>query len=153
LHDRRGGDQDRALNEDRAMAICATMPLMVAHFHRARQGLDLVPVRDDLSEAAHFLYLVNGQAPGEEATRTLDAAYILHADHGMNASTFSARVTVATLSDLYSAITSAIGTLKGPLHGGANEGVIHMLQEIGGLDKVDAYVDDALENKRKIMGI
>ncbi|HRQ90207.1 MAG TPA: citrate/2-methylcitrate synthase [Bacteroidia bacterium] len=153
LYDRRGGDQDRALNEDRAMAICATMPLMVAHFHRARQGLDLVPVRDDLSEAAHFLYLISGTVPGEEAIRTLDAAYILHADHGMNASTFSSRVTVATLSDLYSAITSAIGTLKGPLHGGANEGVIHMLQEIGSLDKVDAYIEDALANKRKIMGI
>ncbi len=153
LHDRRGSDQDRSLNEARAMAICATMPMMVAHFHRARQGLDLMPVRDDLGEAAHFLYLVNGEAPGAESARTLDAAYILHADHGMNASTFSARVTVATLSDLYSAITSAIGTLKGPLHGGANEGVIHMLQEIGSLDRVDAYIDDALANKRKIMGI
>jgi len=153
LYDRRGRDQDRSVNEDRAMAICATMPMMVAHFHRSRQDLDLMPVRDDLSEAAHFLYLINGKEPGEEATRTLDAAYTLHADHGMNASTFSARVTVATLSDLYSAITSAIGTLKGPLHGGANEGVIHMLQEIGSLDKVDAYVEDALANKRKIMGI
>ena len=153
LYDSRGGDQDRPLNEDRAMAICATMPLMVAHFHRARQGLDLMPVRDDLSEAGHFLYLVNGAVPGEDATRTLDAAYTLHADHGMNASTFSARVTIATLSDMYSAITSAIGTLKGPLHGGANEGVIHMLQEIGSLDRVDAYIDDALANKRKIMGI
>jgi citrate synthase len=153
LYDARGGDQDRPLNEDRAMLVCATMPLMVAHFHRARQGLELMPVRDDLSEAGHFLYLINGQEPGADATRTLDAAYTLHADHGMNASTFSARVTIATLSDMYSAITSAIGTLKGPLHGGANEGVIHMLQEIGSLDKVDAYVDDALANKRKIMGI
>ncbi len=153
LYDQRGEDQNSDLNEDRALAICATMPMMVAHFHRARQGLDLMPMRDDLSEAAHFLYLINGVAPGVEATRTLDAAYILHADHGMNASTFSARVTVATLSDMYSAITSAIGTLKGPLHGGANEGVIHMLQEIGSLDKVDAYVEDCLANKKKIMGI
>ena len=153
LYDQRGEDQNSDLNEDRALAICATMPMMVAHFHRARQGLDLMPMRDDLSEAAHFLYLINGVAPGVEATRTLDAAYILHAYHGMNASTFSARVTVATLSDMYSAITSAIGTLKGPLHGGANEGVIHMLQEIGSLDKVDAYVEDCLANKKKIMGI
>ena len=153
LYDHRGGDQDRSLNESRAMAICATMPMMVAHFHRSRQGLDLMPVRDDLSEAAHFLYLMSGKVPGEDATRTLDAAYTLHADHGMNASTFSARVTVATLSDLYSSITSAIGTLKGPLHGGANEGVIHMLQEIGSLDAVDAYIEDALANKKKIMGI
>src|SRR5690606_32147164 len=121
LYDRRGHDQDRSLNEERARAICATMPNIVGHFHRASPGLDLMPVRDDLSEAAYFLYLINGEEPGAEAVRTLDAAYILHADHGMNASTFSARVTVATLSDLYSAITSAIGTLKGPLHGGANE--------------------------------
>lgn len=153
LYDHRGADQDRSINEDRAMAICATMPMMVAHFHRARQGLELMPVRDDLSESGHFLYLINGKEPGAEATRTLDAAYTLHADHGMNASTFSARVTVATLSDLYSAITSAIGTLKGPLHGGANEGVIHMLQEIGSLDKVDAYVENCLAQKKKIMGI
>jgi len=83
----------------------------------------------------------------------MDMCYVLHADHGMNASTFSARVTIATLSDMYSAITTAIGTLKGPLHGGANEGVIKMLQEIGSLEAVDAYVDDCLAQKRKIMGI
>ena len=111
------------------------------------------PVRDDLSEAGHFLYLITGEEPSEAATKTLDIAYILHADHGMNASTFSARVTVATLSDFYSAMTSAVGTLKGPLHGGANEGVIKMLQEIGSLDQVDAYVEDCLANKKKIMGI
>lgn len=153
LYDNRGGDQDRTLNEDRAMAICATIPLMVAYFHCAREGKELPPVREDLSEAAHFLYLINGKTAGAEAVRTLDAAYILHADHGMNASTFSARVTIATLSDLYSAITSAIGTLKGPLHGGANEGVIRMLQEIGSLDKVDAYIENCLAEKKKIMGI
>tara|TARA_R110000850_G_scaffold169388_23_gene294694 strand:- start:535 stop:1671 length:1137 start_codon:yes stop_codon:yes gene_type:complete len=153
MHDNRGNDQDYELNEQRAIAICAQMPLIVAYFHRARQGLDLPPVREDLSEAGHFLYLITGEEPGAEATRTLDVAYILHADHGMNASTFSSRVTIATLSDMYSAITSAIGTLKGPLHGGANEGVIHMLQEIGSLDKVDAYVEDCLANKKKIMGI
>jgi citrate synthase len=110
-------------------------------------------VRSDLSEAGHFLYLMTGQEPSEAATKTLDIAYILHADHGMNASTFSSRVTIATLSDFYSAMTSAIGTLKGPLHGGANEGVIKMLQEIGSLDAVDAYVEDCLANKKKIMGI
>jgi citrate synthase len=148
-----GDDQDKAKNEKRAIAICAKIPMMVAYFHRARQGLSLPPARMDLSEAGHFLYLISGEEPGAEATKTLDVAYILHADHGMNASTFSARVTVATLSDMYSAITSAIGTLKGPLHGGANEGVIHMLQEIDSEDKVDAYVEDCLENKKKIMGI
>ena len=153
LYDTRGENQNRELNEQRSLAICAKMPLIVAAFHRARQGLEILEPRDDLSEAAHFLYLVNGEVPSEDAARTLDVAYILHADHGMNASTFSARVTIATLSDLYSAITSAIGTLKGPLHGGANEGVIQMLEEIGTEDKVDAYVEDCLANKKKIMGI
>src|SRR6059036_3063484 len=97
--------------------------------------------------------MINGEKPSKEAESTLDMCYVLHADHGMNASTFSARVTISTLSDMYSSITTAIGTLKGPLHGGANEGVIKMLQEIGSLDKVDAYIDEALANKRKIMGI
>src|SRR5205807_10282830 len=104
-------------------------------------------------EAGHFLYLMNGEEPGEEPVKTLDVAFVLHADHGMNASTFSARVTISTLSDFYSAITSAIGTLKGPLHGGANEGVIHMLEEIGSEENVDAYVEKQLAEKKKIMGI
>ena len=153
LFDTRGDHQNRALNEERALDICAKIPLIVAHYHRARNGQELTPVRKDLSEAAHFLYLITGEEPSAEAVKTLDVAYILHADHGMNASTFSARVTIATLSDIYSAITSAIGTLKGPLHGGANEGVIHMLEEIGSEDKVDAYVAGKLERKEKIMGI
>lgn len=153
LYDTRGQNQDRPLNEERSLAIIAKIPLIVAYYHRARQGLDLPETRTDLSEAGHFLYLITGEEPGKEATKTLDVAYIIHADHGMNASTFSARVTIATLSDIYSAITSAIGTLKGPLHGGANEGVITMLQEIGEPEKVDAWVQDKLDNKEKIMGI
>ena len=151
--DKREHHQDRALNEERALSICAKIPLVVAAYHRIRQGLELPPVRTDLSEAASFLYHAFANEPDATAVKTLDVALILHADHGMNASTFSARVTVATLSDFYSAITSAIGTLKGPLHGGANEGVIHMLQEIGDEDKVDAYVADKLAKKEKIMGI
>ncbi len=147
------GEPDQEANQEVALSLVAQAPIIVAYYHRARQGLDLPPVRDDLSEAGHFLYLMTGEEPTEAATKTLDIAYILHADHGMNASTFSARVTIATLSDFYSAVTSAIGTLKGPLHGGANEGVIKMLQEIGSLDQVDAFVDDCLENKVKIMGI
>jgi len=153
LYDTRGHHQDRELNEQRALNICAKIPLIIGYYHRARQGLEFPDVRRDLGEAAHFLYLINGEAPGEQASKTLDVAYILHADHGMNASTFSARVTVATLSDLYSAITSAIGTLKGPLHGGANEGVIHMLHEIGEEAKVDDWVEERLQKKEKIMGI
>ncbi len=151
--DKRGKDQDRSLNEDRALSIVAKIPLIIACFHRYRQGLPLPEIRADLSEAASFLWLITGEEASAEAIRTLDVAYVIHADHGMNASTFSARVTVATLSDMYSAITSAIGTLKGPLHGGANEGVINMLEEIGSEDKVDAWVEDRLEKKEKIMGI
>lgn len=153
LYDTSPKDESTEANYGRSISITAKIPVITAYFHRARNGLDLPPVRTDLGEAAHFLYLVNGTEPTAEAAQTLDVAYVLHADHGMNASTFSARVTIATLSDMYSAITSAIGTLKGPLHGGANEGVIHMLQEIGSEDKVDAWVEEKLEQKKKIMGI
>ena len=153
LYDTSPKDESPEANYTRSISITAKIPVVTAYFHRARNGLDLPPIRTDLGEAAHFLYLVNGTEPTAEAARTLDVAYVLHADHGMNASTFSARVTIATLSDMYSAITSAIGTLKGPLHGGANEGVIHMLQEIGSEDKVDAWVEEKLEQKKKIMGI
>jgi len=155
LTDKRAGigEPDHESNAEVALAIVAQIPLLVAYYHRSREGLDFPEIRKDLSEAAHFLYLVNGEVPSEAAAKTLDIAYILHADHGMNASTFSARVTISTLSDMFSAMVSAIGTLKGPLHGGANEGVIHMLQEIGSVDKVDAYVEDCLANKKKIMGI
>jgi 2-methylcitrate synthase len=141
------------INRRRATSITAKIGVIAAYFHRARQGKSLPPVRDDLTEAEHFLYLICGEPQSKEASDTLDVAFILHADHGMNASTFSARVTISTLSDIYSAITAAIGTLKGPLHGGANEGVIHMLEEIGSPDKVDAYVEKQLAEKKKIMGI
>src|SRR2546423_2985064 len=140
-------------NRLKALRLIARIPMITAYFHRHRQGKSLLPPEPSLGEAANFLYLIDGEAPSQEKVNTLDMCYVLHADHGMNASTFSARVTIATLSDMYSAITTAIGTLKGPLHGGANEGVIKMLQEIGSLDKVDAWVEEALANKRKIMGI
>ena len=153
LYDENLKDESPGATYQRAVSITAKIGVIAAYFHRARKGLDLPPVRTDLGEAAHFLYLISGQEPGEQASRTLDMAYVLHADHGMNASTFSARVTIATLSDMYSAITSAIGTLKGPLHGGANEGVIHMLQQIGEEQNVDAWIENQLAQKKKIMGI
>ena len=137
----------------KAMRLIARIPIVMAYFHRYREGKSLVPPDGTLGEAANFLYLIDGERPSAEKEKTLDLCYVLHADHGMNASTFSARVTIATLSDMYSAITTAIGTLKGPLHGGANEGVIKMLKEIGSLDKVDPYVADCLAQKKKIMGI
>ncbi len=141
------------MNRQRARSITAKIGVIAAYFHRARNGKELPPARTDLGEAAHFLYLMNGEEPAKEAAETLDVAFVLHADHGTNASTFSARVTISTLTDMYSAITSAIGTLKGPLHGGANEGVIQMLEEIGSEDKVDAYIEKQLAEKKKIMGI
>ncbi|MCW0217574.1 MAG: citrate synthase [Prosthecobacter sp.] len=136
-----------------AIRLVSQIGVIAAYFHRARTGKSLPPIRKDLSEAAHFLYLMTGEVPSKEAEKTLDVAYILHAEHGFNASTFTARVVASTLSDMYSAISAAIGALKGPLHGGANEGVIHMLEEIGSPDKVDAWVEDALAQKKKIMGI
>ena len=137
----------------KAQRLIAQIPVVMAYFHRSRQGLPLIAPDPSLGEAANFLWMIDGERPSTEKESTMDMCYVLHADHGMNASTFSARVTIATLSDMYSAITTAIGTLKGPLHGGANEGVIKMLQEIGSLEAVDAYVDDCLAQKRKIMGI
>jgi citrate synthase len=153
LYDENLKDESPEANRRRAIGITAKIGVITAYFHRARHGQPLPPIRTDLGEAAHFLYLMAGADPTPEAVKTLDVAYVLHADHGMNASTFSARVTIATLSDMYSAITSAIGTLKGPLHGGANEGVIHMLQAIGSEENVDAWIDDQLAQKKKIMGI
>ena len=140
-------------NRLKALRLIARIPIITAYFHRIRQGKSILPPDPSLGEAANFLYLIDGEKPSKEKESTIDMCYVLHADHGMNASTFSARVTIATLSDMYSAITTAIGTLKGPLHGGANEGVIKMLHEIGSLDKVDAWVADALAQKKKIMGI
>jgi citrate synthase len=147
------GPDQLELNRQRQISLTAKIGVIAAYFHRARRGQSLPPVRKDLGEAAHFLYLLNGQEAGPEAVATLDMAFVLHADHGMNASTFAARVCASTLTDIYSTISTAIGTLKGPLHGGANEGVIHMLKEIGTLEKVDAWVKEQMAQKKKIMGI
>ena len=146
-------DDSQDAQRHKAVRLIARIPIITAYFHRARQGKSLLPPDPTLGEAANFLYLLDGEKPSKEKEATLDLCYVLHADHGMNASTFSARVTIATLSDMYSAITSAIGTLKGPLHGGANEGVIKMLQEIGSPERVDSYIAECLAQKKKIMGI
>ncbi len=146
-------DLDMGKDMATGIKLIAQIGIVAAYFHRARLGLELPSIRKDLSEAAHFLYLVTGEVPTKEATDTLDVAYVLHAEHGFNASTFTARVVASTLSDMYSAISAAIGALKGPLHGGANEGVIHMLEEIGSPEAVDGWVADALAQKKKIMGI
>ena len=152
-YDTTADDDNMDAQRRKALRLIAQIPVITAYFHRSRQGLPLVAPDPKLGEAANFLWMIDGEKPSVEKESTMDMCYVLHADHGMNASTFSARVTIATLSDMYSAVTTAIGTLKGPLHGGANEGVIKMLKEIGSLDQVDAYVADCLAQKRKIMGI
>ncbi|HTG44016.1 MAG TPA: citrate synthase [Verrucomicrobiae bacterium] len=146
-------DTSEESQKRKALKLIAQLPILTASFHRFRCGKSVSESDPSLGEAANFLYLLDGEKPSREKEDTLDLCYVLHADHGMNASTFSARVTIATLSDIYSAVTTAIGTLKGPLHGGANEGVIKMLREIGTPDKVDAYIQNALAHKQKIMGI
>jgi citrate synthase len=147
-----GKEATPEINRRRATSITAKIGVIAAYFHRARNGKSLPPVRDDLTEAEHFLYLMCGEPQSKEASDTLDVAFILHADHGMNASTFSARVTISTLSDFYSAITAAIGTLKGPLHGGANEEAMKSFEEVGKPENAEAYVRDRLERHEKIFG-
>jgi citrate synthase len=152
FYDPDAGDNSTEANVRKAIRLTARFPVIVTTFQRARNGKAPIEPRADLSIASNFLYTLNGKEPDEIASRTMDVALILHADHELNASTFAARVTAATLSDMYSAIVSAIGTLKGPLHGGANEGVIKNLLEIGSVDNVERWTSEALSNKTKIMG-
>jgi citrate synthase len=152
LRDRDAEDMSRAANLRKAVRLTAAVPAITAATARLRAGNDPVDARPDLSIAGNLLYMMNGEAPDEHETRTMDVALTLHADHGFNASTFSARVTIATLADLHSAVTAAIGTLKGPLHGGANERVMRMLEEIGTPDNAAAWVRSTLDRKEKVMG-
>jgi citrate synthase len=152
FYDADGADMSREANVRKAIRLTAKFPTIVTTFQRIRNGQDPIEPRKDLSLAGNFLYTLRGEEPDEIATRTMDLAFVLHADHELNASTFAARVTAATLSDMYSAVVSAIGTLKGPLLGGAKEGVIKNLLEIGSVENVESWTQDALENKKKIMG-
>ncbi|MCL4355764.1 MAG: citrate/2-methylcitrate synthase [Thaumarchaeota archaeon] len=138
--------------QEKAMSIAAKMGTMVAAIHRHKHDQEVVAPREDLSFAANFLYMLSGKVPSEEDSRLMDVLLILHADHEFNASTFTARVIASTLSDIYSAVTGAVGALKGPLHGGANEKVVEMTAEIGSPAKVDAYIRGKLASKAKING-
>jgi citrate synthase len=135
-----------------AVRLVAKLPTIVAAFARIRRGDDYIQPRDDLSYAENFFYMMFERMPHPTVAKVFDICLILHAEHTMNASTFSGMVTASTLVDPYSVISSSIGTLKGPLHGGANEAVIHMLQEIGSPENVPAYIDHKLQAKEKIMG-
>lgn len=152
LYDPEADADSQEANERKSIRLLAKTSALVAAFDRHRKGLDFVAPDPSMSIAGNFLWMLRGEKPTETMERALDVCLILHADHGFNASTFASMVTIATLSDMYSAVTSAIGTLKGPLHGGANEGVMHMLEEIGELDKVDAYVHAKLDRRDKVMG-
>lgn len=147
----------RALNDPEyiraaVVRLLAKLPTMVAAFQHIRKGNDPVPPRDDLTYSANFLYMLNEQEPNPLSAKIFDTCLTLHAEHTMNASTFSARVTASTLTDPYAVIASAVGTLGGPLHGGANEEVIDMLDSVGSLDNVRSFVEHRLVNKQKIMG-
>ncbi|MCT0198137.1 citrate synthase [Synechococcus sp. CS-1325] len=137
---------------DAVMRLIAKIPTMVAAFQLIRKGQDPIQPRDDLPYSANFLYMITERVPDPLAARILDACLILHAEHSLNASTFSARVTASTLTDPYAVVASAVGTLAGPLHGGANEDVLAMLEEIGSEDQVEPYLDRAIAGKQKIMG-
>jgi len=153
LYDRDEKSNDHAANVSKAIRLTSQIAMIVAAYDRLRKGKSVVEPDRSLSHAANFLLMLNGAKPSQTAERALDIALILHADHELNASTFAARVTAATLSDMHSAITSAIGALKGPLHGGANEAVFHILEAIdsAGQDPV-AHIRGMLAQKKKISG-
>ncbi|MCP9808556.1 citrate synthase [Cyanobium sp. HWJ4-Hawea] len=132
--------------------LIAKIPTMVAAFQLIRKGQDPIQPRDDLAYSANFLYMLTEREPDPLAARIFDACLILHAEHSLNASTFSARVTASTLTDPYAVVASAVGTLAGPLHGGANEDVLTMLEQIGSEDQVEPWLERAMAEKQKIMG-
>jgi citrate synthase len=153
FYDPEQGSNDHAANLNKAIRLTSQIGMIVAAYDRIRKGKPVVEPDRSLSHAGNFLWQLNGTQPSATAERALDVALILHADHELNASTFAARVTAATLSDMHSAITSAIGALKGPLHGGANEAVFHILEAIdkAGADPVE-YVKGMLAQKQKVPG-
>ncbi|MCZ7604626.1 MAG: citrate synthase [Planctomycetota bacterium] len=137
----------------KAIRLVAQFPEIVAADYRLRRGHEPIAPDPELDHASNFLYMLHGERPGADAARTMDCALVLHAEHGFNASTFTARVIAATLSDMYSAVTGAVGALKGPLHGGANEGVIKTLLDIGEPDRVESWLNDKLQDKSfRLMG-
>ncbi|MCU1480276.1 MAG: citrate synthase/methylcitrate synthase [Subtercola sp.] len=145
-------DSSPESNLAKSITLLAKLPAIVSYDQRRRRGLDLVEPRDDLGYSANFLNMTFGEVPSKVVVDAFDVSMILYAEHSFNASTFTARVITSTLSDLYSAVVGAIGALKGPLHGGANEAVMHIFDEIGTADKAEEWLNQALAEKRKIMG-
>lgn len=139
-------------NWDSVVRLLAKLPTIVAAFHRLRNGDEPIDPRDDLDHAANFYYMLFEQEPSPAVRKVIDACLVLHAEHTMNASTFSGRVTASTLANPYTVISAAIGTLTGPLHGGANEEVLDMLEEIGAVDNLQEWLGHVTNNKKKVMG-
>lgn len=152
LYDADPNKTDVPSARSKALSVLAQTPTIIAAFDRYRRGLAVVPPNKNLSFAANFLYMLNGKEPTPTMARAFDACMILHADHGLNNSTFSARVVISTLSDVYSALTAAIGSLRGPLHGGANEDVMRMLAQVPAVKDCEAFIQDKLARKDKIAG-
>lgn len=147
-----GAAVDHEANLRKAVRLTAQTATLLAAFERMRRGGDLIPPPPGLSHAASFLFMVDGKRPSARMEKALDIALVLHADHGFNASTFAARVVASTLSDMHSAVTAAVGALKGPLHGGANERVVTFLEEVAEPARAEAAVRSALAAKKRIMG-
>ncbi len=151
-YDPDGWDQGAQANERKALRLIALMPTLIASYDRHRKDLAIVEPNPMLPHAANFLYMLTGEEPSQEFAEAFDTLFILYADHTMNASTFAARVVASTLSDMHSAVTAAIAALKGPLHGGANELAMRMLEDIGEVGRARQYVQDLFARKEKIMG-
>jgi citrate synthase len=152
MHDPDATDNSRAANLRKAVRLTSQFATVIGAHHRVRSGLAPVPPSKELPLAANFLYMLTGQAPDAVTTRAFDASLTLYAEHELNASTFTTRVIAATLSDMHSAVAGGVGALKGTLHGGAGEAVMRTLLEVGRLDHVDAFVDRAMAEKRRLMG-
>jgi citrate synthase len=153
LNDPEADDLSHESLRRKAADLAAKTPTIIAAIDRVRKGLEVLGPRNDLNHAANFLYMLHGRAPSETEARAMNLYLVLLADHGFNASTFSARVTAATQSDMYSAVTSAIGTLKGPAHGGATEAAMQQLVDIGDVDNVEAWFQNARAQRRRVMGM
>jgi citrate synthase len=151
-YDPDGWDDSVEADRRKALRLIAKTPTLLAMYHRMRTGQEIVPPNTKLPHAANFLHMLLGLEPSQEDVEVLDTTFVLYADHTMNASTFTARIVASTLADMFSAITAAIAALKGPLHGGANEESMKMLEEVGSPDRAEAYVRDRLDRHQKVMG-
>ena len=152
LFDAEADDDSEEANIRKATRLVAKTPTLISAFDRHRKGKDIVAPDQKASIADNFLWMLRGEKPTPTMAKALDVCLVLHADHGFNASAFTGLVVISTLSDLYSACAAAIGALRGPLHGGANEGVMKMLKEIGDFSKIDGFMDNKLKCKEKVMG-